>query len=175
MNEHILKLPELTSRQVRKLSEIPEMDDATALAAVRAHIPVMVWDDEDEDGVPFRASLGYAIGMKIDPANGALLVYAYTPHDGFRCFWKHAVQIPQFALPTLLFKQGEHYYVGKLARFFDIECTLACIDTDSGVRYEVPLGDIALCDSVRLGLEVEDDTDIQKAVSEDTNNEVSGV
>ena len=74
MNNPILKLPELTRRQVRKLAESPRLDDEQVLRAARRHIAVMVWDDEDEDGVPFRASVGYVIGMKIVPETGALLI-----------------------------------------------------------------------------------------------------
>lgn len=125
----------------------------SSLGLVGSNSPVLVWDDEDEDGNPFLPVFGYAMGMGITRENGELEIIVYTPENGNCLQYKKGVEVPTGYLPEVLAKLDTRFIVGKIIGI-DRNIELAHVITDDDSCYDVPLSNIVCADNVKLGLEV---------------------
>lgn len=148
-----LSIPTFTCKDIKDLSSCIRISPNAALGLSTSNKPVLVWDNEDEDGNPFLPTFGYAMGMSITRETGDLEIYVYSPENGNCLPYKKGVEVPVGFLPEVFTKVGERYAVGKIISI-DRSIELAHILTANGDRYEVPLSNIVCADSVKLGLEV---------------------
>lgn len=148
-----LSIPAFTRKDIKDLSSCIRISPNAALGLSTFNKPVLVWDNEDEDGNPFLPTFGYAMGMSITRETGDLEIYVYSPENGNCLPYKKGVEVPFGFLPEVFAKVGERYAVGKIISI-DRSIELAHILTANGDHYEVPLSNIVCADSVKLGLEV---------------------
>lgn len=148
-----LSIPAFTRKDIKDLSSCIRISPNAALGLSTSNKPVLVWDNEDEDGNPFLPTFGYAMGMSITRETGDLEIYVYSPENGNCLPYKKGVEVPVGFLPEVFAKVGERYAVGKIISI-DRSIELAHILTANGDRYQVPLSNIVCADSVKLGLEV---------------------
>ena len=148
-----LSIPELSRKDIKELSTCIRISPNAALQLCTSNKPVLVWDNEDEDGNPFLPSFGYAMGMSIERETGELRIVAYMPANGNCLPFKRGVEVPVGFLPEMLAKVGERFIVGKLTSI-DRDIHNAQLLTPEGTTYAVTLDKLVCADNVTLGLEV---------------------
>lgn len=148
-----LSIPAFTRKDIKELSSCIRVSPSAALGLSTSNKPVLVWDNEDEDGNPFLPTFGYAMGMSVTPETGDLEIYVYSPENGSCLPYKKGVEVPVGYLPEVLAKVGGRFRVGKIISI-NRNIELAHILTADGDRCGVDLGNIVFADNVKLGLEV---------------------
>lgn len=148
-----LSIPAFTRKDIKELSSCIRISPSAALSLSTSNRPVLVWDNEDEDGIPFSPVFGYTMGMKIVSETGDLEIYVYSPENGSCLPYKKGVEVPVGYLPEVLAKVGGRFRVGKIISI-DRSIELAHILTADGDRCGVDLSNIVFADNVKLGLEV---------------------
>lgn len=160
-----LSIPAFTRKEIKELCSCFKITPNAALGLSTSNKPVLVWNNEDEDGNPFLPTFGYAMGMSITRETGDLEIIVYTPDNGSCLAYKKGVEVPLGFLPEVLAKVGKHYVVGKIISI-DHSIEKANIITTNDDHYEVPLSNIVCADNVKLGLEV-----IRTDEAEETNTD----
>lgn len=149
-----LSIPVFTLKDIKELSSsCIRISPNAALGLSTSNKPVLVWDNEDEDGNPFLPTFGYAMGMSITHETGDLEIYVYSPENGNCLPYKNGVEVPVGFLPEVFAKVGEHFLVGKIIAI-DRDIELAQILARDDHTYVVTLSNIVFADNVKLGLEV---------------------
>lgn len=162
-----LSIPAFTRKDIKELSNCIRISPNAALGLSTSNKPVLVWDNEDEDGNPFLPTFGYAMGMTVTRETGDLEIYVYSPENGNCLPYKKGVEVPLGFLPEVLAKVGERFRVGKIISI-DRSIEQAHLLTADGDRYEVPLSNIVCADNVKLGLEVTRDDETEEPNTNET-------
>lgn len=150
-----LSIPALSDEDIRKLNKRDRISPCEALQLSTCNGPVLVWDNEDDEGKPFLPVFGYVMGMEIERETGDLAIYTYTPESGNCLPYKRGVPVPVGFLPEMLVKTGERFIVGKVVGI-KRDIKNARILTPDGKEFEVELSNIVCAGNVKLGLEVND-------------------
>ena len=148
-----LSIPSFTRKDIKEISGCIRISPNAALGLSTSNKPVLVWDNEDEDGNPFLPTFGYAMGMSITCETGDLEIHVYSPKYGNCLSYKKGVEVPVGFLPEVFAKVGERFRVGKIISI-DRSIEQANLLTADGYCYEVSLSNIVFADNVKLGLEV---------------------
>lgn len=162
-----LSIPAFTRKDIKKLSGCIRISPNAAVGLSTSNKPVLVWNNEDEDGNPFLPTFGYAMGMCVTCETGDLEIYVYSPENGNCLPYKKGVEVPVGFLPEVFAKVeevGERFRVAKIISI-DRSIEQAHLLTADDYHYDVPLSNIVCADNVKLGLEVTRDNEAKESNS----------